>query len=263
MASDLLAAVLPANQMQGLKIFANQTWNFFFWKLVQAKGSTWVWFWIWWNGTPKVWGAMTGIGSLEKVCAFPTFLFGLPDVDFIGRHGQMSVYDFTQKYESLITTLVRPARLTVPTWGMCPHVPAHADRSKCQHVPTPMLPHYDGRALSGNPGLQHLTLHGPVQTPDKIYSRCAPRSLRPTLHRLMRPILPAIAPHMLGRCAPRLIRQHPGPHECTAFSIWDSHSVEVLGFEEIKYHNHLVSYGYLFVYSHYFQIQTHFTQSVS
>ena len=28
------------------------------------------------------------------------------------------------------------------------------------------LPHYDGRALRGEPGLQYAPLHGPVHTPD-------------------------------------------------------------------------------------------------
>ena len=79
-----------------------------------------------------------------------------------------------------------------------------------------------------------------------IYGRCAPRSLRPTLHRSHPPC--HSAPHArsirpkANTTAPHMNTLHS---HCGIRIAW-------------KYHNHLVSYVYLFVYSHYFYIQTAF-----
>ena len=68
------------------------------------------------------------------------------------------------------------------------------------------------------------------------------------------------APHPPCHSAQNALSMHPkanttAPHMIALHSR-DSHNVKVLGFEKVKYHNHFVSYVYLFVYSHYFQIQT-------
>ena len=40
------------------------------------------------------------------------------------------------------------------------------------HIEKMALPHYDGKGLSFNPGLQHLHLHGAVHTPDNEGLAC-------------------------------------------------------------------------------------------